>query len=173
MKEWNKEGFSMVEMLIAMAISSIVMISVIALLGYGTHNMNLTQAKVALQDQAKDATNHISSYVTEASNITWDDTGKILTVQKDSIGIDGTVSATENLLYWHKDNGLYFARESEVDPAALTADKNHLLADHVESFTCTPNVNADTGNKLLHIEIKMKDDVSEFTCTKDVYMRNQ
>ncbi|MCH5252313.1 MAG: prepilin-type N-terminal cleavage/methylation domain-containing protein [Lachnospiraceae bacterium] len=180
MKELNKEGFSLVEIIIAIAISSIVMLSVIALLGYGSHNMKLTQAKVALQDQAKDATNHISSYVTEASNIDWDDTDKMLTIERDTIDNESQkesiVGSTEKFFYWYKDKALYFAREAEVsDPAALAAAelKNHLLAENVDDFECTVNENADTGNKMLHILIDMSDDISEFSCTKDVYMRNQ
>ena len=48
----NKEGFSMIELLIAIAISTIVMGCVIALMGYASHSMNMTQARIALQEQA-------------------------------------------------------------------------------------------------------------------------
>ena len=68
---------------------------------------------------------------------------------------------------------IYFANAASVDPTALTADKTHLLAEDVEDIECKITTNDDTKKKLLQVVIKMKDDTSDFTCTKDIYMRNQ
>lgn len=169
----NKEGFSMIELLIAIGISTLVMGCVIALMGYASHSMNMTQARIALQEQAKDVTNHISSYAMEAKEVTWDDTRHLLQVKKENIGVDGEVASTEEFLYWLIGHEIYFANAAAVDPAALTADKTHLLAEDVQDLKCEITTNDDTEKKLLQVVIEMKDDTSEFTCTKDIYMRNQ
>lgn len=176
MQELNKnckEGFSMIELLIAIAISTIVMGCVIGLMGYASDSMNKTQARIALQEQAKDVTNHISSYTMEAREVVWDDVKHILQVKKEKVGIDGAVESTEEYLYWFIGKEIYFANAAAVDPAALTADKSHLLAEDVENFECEVTTDSETKRKLLRIVVYMKDDTSEFTCTKDVYMRNQ
>lgn len=169
----NKEGFSMIELLIAIAISTIVMGCVITLMGYASHSMNMTQARIALQEQAKDVTNHISGYAMEAGEATWDDAKHLLQIKKETIGVDGSVESTEEYLYWFMGHEIYFANAASVDPTALTADKTHLLAEDVEDIECKITTNDDTKKKLLQVVIKMKDDTSDFTCTKDIYMRNQ
>ena len=164
----------MVELMITMAITSIVVGGLIILLSFGARNVKLTQARVALQNQAKDAMNHISTYVMEASDIQWNEATGVLTIVKDKIGLDNSVESTEKFLYWKSGKGIYFARESEVDPAALTAAKEHLLLDDAKEFICEVRENSDTQRKILHIVLKLSDDdVAEFECEKDIFLRNQ
>lgn len=174
MKQLQREGYSLIELLIAMTISVFVLSGVIALIGFGTKNMRLTQAKVALQNQAKDAANHISTYVQEASGVSWNEDDGVLTVVQAEIGSDNQVENEERFFYWQSGDGIYFAGESEVDPDALTADKKHLLLDHVTDFNCEVKVNEDTDRELLHVVMKLADeDVAEFECEKDISLRNQ
>lgn len=178
----------MVELMIAIAVSSTVMLAVIALLGYGSRSLNLTQAKVALQDQAKDAINHISSYCMEASEVEWDTGHKVLTVKKDKIKNEGEaeakVESVDTYLYWFQGEAVYFAsladlaaaegvEPSEFSFSSLTADKKHLLADKVKNFECEITEDEKTKRKILHVQMKMKDEISEFSCEKDIFMRNQ
>lgn len=177
MKKLNHEGFSLVEMIIAIAITSFVMMGVIALLAYSTRSMNDTQARIELQNEAKDAMNHITTYVMEGNKVTWDDAKKALIVKKDTItneGVTGAaVSVSDEFYYWAVDGGLYFANATAIDPTALTADKSHFLADNVEDFVCEVKRNADTKKVVLHVELTLKDDVSQFVNKKDIYLRNQ
>ena len=53
MKQKSKEGFSLVEMLIALAASSIVMLAIMMIMGFCTSTMRRTQQRVDLQEQAK------------------------------------------------------------------------------------------------------------------------
>lgn len=172
-KKVNREGFSLVEMIIAITISAIVMAAIIALLAYASNSMKVTQARVELQEQAKDATNHISTYAMESADVKWNDTTMCLTVIKEKIGSDGNVESTEEFYYWKKGTSIYFAQKGEVDPAALPEDKKFLLAEDIESFECGVSKNADNERKTLHVMMKLKDDVSEFACSKDIYLRNQ
>ncbi|MCH5265665.1 MAG: prepilin-type N-terminal cleavage/methylation domain-containing protein [Lachnospiraceae bacterium] len=175
MKKMNQEGFSLVELVIAMAISAIVMSSVILIIGYASRSMSLTQAKVSLQDQAKDALNHISAYAMEASGGLWTDSTKVLELHNQKIGDDGNIKSVDMYFYWQTDNALYFGdMTSAVSESALsTADKRYLLAENVDGFKCEIKKDDKTGKKILHVEITMRDEMSEFICSKDIYMRNQ
>lgn len=104
MKKLGKEGFSLVEMLIAMAITAILLSGLMLLLTYGANSVNNTQARVSLQDAAKDAVNHISTHVMEGTTVTtYDDVdgshhGGIL-IQNSTVEDDGTESS-DWYLYW-------------------------------------------------------------------------
>ncbi len=190
MKRRKREGYSLVELLIAMAISAFVLVGLLALLSYGTHNMRITHALVALQDKAKDATNHISTYTMEASDLEWDEDQEILIVtkkavvqEKDSTG-NYPEPKVEKCYYWKDTNAdgvgaIYFAkRDKVVDPVdstkvKLQAKKDFLLADDIQDFQCKIKKDKDTGKKVLHMEFKLKNDYAEFECKKDIYMRNQ
>lgn len=172
-----------------MAISSIVLACLLVLLGYGAHNMRISQALVALQNQAKDATNHISTYVMEASDIEWDEHKRILTVTKKSVPQelklqpDGSWKypqpVEEKCYYWKGTDAIYFAkRDKVVDPADntkvnLTEEQRFLLTDNMQDFDCKIKEDKNTGKKVLHLEMKFSNSITEFTCKKDVYMRNQ
>lgn len=200
MKKVEREGYSLVELLIAMTISVFVLAGLLALIGYGTNNMRLTQSLVALQNKAKDATNHISTYAMEASEVEWDEekdaVKKILKITKKTISqeVDSEGNYPEDpktYYYWkvHDSSAdpdsvgeIYFAREDkvtvsgvEVTPKSGYKMVDFLLVDDIKDFQCEVRENKDTGKKSLHIELKLKNksDDSEFECKKDVYMRNQ
>ena len=165
----------MVELLIASAISAVVLGGLITLLAFGTKNMNRTQTRVALQNQAKDAISHMSTYVREADDTTWDDTKKVLTVTKNKIKEDNTTEETEKYFYWRFGEGVYFGKQSAgVDPnGTLPSDKEHLLVDMITDFQCNVQEDGETGKKIVHLSMKLEDDSAKFECDKDVSMRNQ
>ena len=151
------------ELIIAMGISAIVLASLLALLGYGAHNMRVSQALVALQNQAKDATNHISTYTMEASDVEWDGNKKVLTVTKKSVPQqlelqpDGTkkypAPVGEKCYYWKGTDAIYFAkRDKVVDPSDntkvnLTEGQQFLLAEDMQDFDCKIKEEKKTGKK--------------------------
>ena len=54
MKGKVRAGYSLIELMIAMAISAIVLTAIIGLIGFATRNMRITQTSVDLQNQAKE-----------------------------------------------------------------------------------------------------------------------
>ncbi len=191
MKKSRRSGYSLVELMIAMGISTIVLACLIALLGYGAHNMRISQALVALQNQAKDATNHISTYVMEASDVEWDEHKKVLSVTKKSVPQqlelqpDGTkkypAPVIKKWYYWKGTEAIYFADREDVlvtDEAGnktvnLTGGQQFLLAEDMQDFDCKIKEDKKTGKKVLHLEMKLSNSTTDFTCKKDIYMRNQ
>jgi hypothetical protein len=110
----------------------------------------------------------------EASDVSWDASSSVLTLVQNKIGADDKVESAETFYYWKSDEGVYFARESDGDPASIGADKKHLLVDHVKNFSCETKVNDDTGKRLLHVQLDLEDgDIAEFSAEKDISLRNQ
>lgn len=186
----RREGYSIVELLIAMGLTAIVLAGLLALLGYGTRNMRITQSLVALQNQAKDATNHISAYAMEASDIKWDEDKEVLEVVRKTVPqeLDATGNYPEPIVetcyYWRGTDadgvgGIYFAKKDKVvdvtdaSKVNLVAKQEFLLVDDIQEFRCEVKENKDTGKKVLHIELQLKNDETEFECKKDIYMRNR
>ncbi len=191
MKNRKKEGFSLVELIIAMAITAIVMLALVAIMGYCTRSMRMTSARVALQDQAKDAVNHISAYVLEGNtDIAIDNTNKVLLVKKKNYSNSDAeikVDSVDAYIYWVTDGSMFFAKATDMDSSydpmdetstfdlsTLSNDRTHLLIDDVEDFQCELKKEVDSAKKKkLHVVLNMKDNVSEFKMEKDIVMRNQ
>lgn len=199
MEKMKKEGFSLVEMLIAISITSVVMLTMIGLLGYGANSMKVTQAKVALQEQAKDSLNHMAVYVQESTDAAWDDTTHtdcdVLVLMRKGIKNDGNEQAQEVVrcedvyYYWYMPatKTVYFAsrktllqEQGAADPeydmtsvVTVTNDKKHMLVEKVQDMEAEIVENADTKNKTVSISMKLKDDISEYNCKREMNMRNQ
>ncbi len=175
MKGKVRAGYSLIELMIAMAISVIVLTAIIGLIGFATRNMRITQTSVDLQNQAKETLNHMTTYVMEGSRVEWDDNKKQLTITKDKIGADHKTESSLASYYWQDGNAVYFAKDTETKKAVLASDKKHLLLDHVKDFTCEKKEDKEKKQKdILHILLQLKnEDMAEFTCDKEVVMRNQ
>ena len=78
----NNKGFSLVELLLAVAVSTIVFGAITALIMFASNSSRQTNAKITLQNEAKDAVNHMESYVIEAQSAFWDDTKNALVLVK-------------------------------------------------------------------------------------------
>ena len=188
MKQKSKEGFSLVEMLIALAASSIVMLSIMMIMGFCTSTMRRTQQRVDLQEQAKDAMNHISAYTMEADSAVWSDSAKLLTIVKKTVQNVGTaerkVSATDTYFYWEKDGSIYFAskydlakeagQESDVEhfTPSFAADKRHLMAENISSLKCEKkSVTSSSHTNRISVELEMKKDDVSYKCQRDISLR--
>lgn len=116
----NNKGFSLVELMLAIVISTIVFGVVTALIAFSSRSMRDTEARIELQNQAKDAMNHMESYALESERAYWDDSQKLLilfTDEKEAKTMikgleDGTKTlsdikdmTSDSYAYWFKDVG--------------------------------------------------------------------
>ena len=186
----NDKGFSLVEVLLAVLISTIVFGSVTTLIIYASNNVRLTNSRVSLQDQAKDAMNHLESYCLEAEGASWDDTEKRLllytneehaeSVSKGAIREDEIYALdSDTYVYWFKGDKVYFGKcsstksEALIDPFALPEDNMYLLADYVEDFEAKIVKNKKSSKYTIELSMKFDNEISEYDCSKRVYCRNQ
>lgn len=80
----NNKGFSLVEVSIAVAVSTIVFGVITALIVFASNSSRQTNARITLQNEAKDAVNHMEAYIIEAQSVVWDSTSDALVLVKDS-----------------------------------------------------------------------------------------
>ncbi len=192
MGKMNKDGYSLIEMVISVAVSVVVMMGLVTIMSYVSRSMSVTEAKVSLQDEAKDAMNHLSSYAAEASSFQFNviDGKQVLALTKKTVetktavpvsGTGATVDTkTETCFYWRDGGKLYFASYGEpgVAMVSLPSDQEHILAEDVVDFQCSSKVDETDESrilkkKVLHVELKMKSTNAEVSSSDDVYLRNQ
>lgn len=187
-----RNGYSLVELLIAVAISTVVLLGLLAILGYGLRSMGRTQAKVELQNEAKDVMNHITSYAMESSvKLEWRDSSKSLLIVNKKYNLDDSedTASETRYVYWQSGNELYFAGVN--DPTAVSPDpdkitdaepyptadpgndyEKFLLAENVTDFECKivkPNEGSEKCE--LEVTLKMDNGTAEYESTKTVYLR--
>lgn len=116
----NNKGFSLVELMLAIVISTIVFGAVTALMTFSSRSMRDTEARIEVQNQAKDAMNHMESYALESERAYWDDSEKLLILfmnEKEAKQMikgleDGSKTladikdmTSDSYAYWFKDTG--------------------------------------------------------------------
>ncbi|HAK57477.1 MAG TPA: hypothetical protein DCP06_00705 [Lachnospiraceae bacterium] len=125
-KSSAKAGFSLIEMIIAIAIVGIVMSSVILLISYSTNSMRRTSNSVELQNQVKDGVQHMTTHLQEGSDAYWDDVKKALIVAKRIKANDGSTVGLDVDHYWRR----------EETPLSGTDDRGLVFIKDVKSFEC-------------------------------------
>lgn len=197
----NNKGFSLVEVLVAVAVSTIVFGAITALIVFASNSSRQTNARVALQNEAKDAVNHMEAYIIEAQSATWDSTANALVLIKDSedakevetgnhtldtVGPKVKVfnTAKKTFTYWYDKTAkkLFFGecrttasdQTNTVDlTSSLPTDDMYLLADNVEDFSLSIEKNKVSDKYTVNFHVQFKDNISEYSLDKCVYLRNQ
>ncbi len=112
----NNKGFSLVELLIAIAVSTIVLGAVTAMIVYSSNSLRDTNARVEVQNQAKDAMNHIEGFCMEAVYPHWDEDNNALllfTDKKEAKAIISGSVSMENISTLTSDTYIYWFNETE------------------------------------------------------------
>ena len=166
----NNKGFSLVELLLAVVISTVVFGAITALIAFSSRSMRDTNARVELQNQAKDALNHIESYSLEAERAYWDQLNRILILFydekegsqmiKDLENGDKTLDdikdmRSDSYVYWFKNNdgiadigGDYSVYFGKCSPASTPAPTPGPAPTLIPGAIPTP---APPGLSLIHI----------------------
>lgn len=173
----NNKGFSLVELMLAVVVSTIVFGAITALIAFSSRSMRDTEARIEVQNQAKDALNHMESYGLEAERAYWDDSNNLLILFYDEKQakemISGLEDHTKNLsdikdmdsdsyAYWYDNECVYFGKCSSKSesPAATPAPS----ATPIPGATPTPAPTADPTVQLV--------DVSQLSLISDSTLRN-
>lgn len=168
----NNEGFTLIELMLAILISLIVGATLVMLMSYSSNNMAKTQSKVSIQEEAKDVMNHMTTVGMEGSYATCSSIGA--TIPKLIIKNDSTSDPErKEVVYWQIKEKLYYSPTKDVDVDALTADDMHLLGEQVDSFEPKIDKNKQTGKQIVNVVLKMKNKDTSFNTSYLVYLRNQ
>lgn len=164
------KGMTLVELIIAFAISSVVILMVMTLLNTVLHGFTRTSDDVNLQMEAQTVLNQISNLAIQAVEI------KPLE-DEDSDGeesrylIDGYGETDHVIVYAQNDHKLYLVTLSEGETAETTGYtvKENLLAEYVEGFEMMISDNS----RYVDIKLQLKINGSEIhSVTKKIALRN-
>ncbi len=196
----NNKGFTLVELLLAVAISTIVFGSITSLMIYASKSSKLTNEKVMLQEEVKDAMNHIESYCMEAeaaSHLTVGGSEVLVLFQRRAdleqvsssvsggavdvskvkdIGSAGSGENSYAYAYWWNGSNIYFGKcshDGDIDLTALPAENEYLLASNVAGFTCEVNQNPKSKKYSVDIGIDGEINASKYSSNRTIYIRNQ
>lgn len=143
----NNKGLSLVEMIIAVAIISIVLTTVVAFMVTGTKLFNRSNNEIELQEQAQLAVNNIENRIIDAqlgAAFKVDGSYHILTIMNETdkeyvFWIDDTDSNVDN-----RKKIFYDTSATNVTKAKADLDLSEVLAKNVQSFEVT--LKTVTGN---------------------------
>ena len=134
----TREGFSLVEMIIAIAIVGIVMSGVLLLISYSTNNMRRTNNMVQVQNETKDAMLHITTYLQESTDAYYDKDKKALIVVNETREGNGTVKELDVAHYWLRPIPAAAEGEPEATPEAENTPL--VFLKNVTQFECCEGV---------------------------------
>ncbi len=171
-----EKGFSLVELLLTIALSAIVLSIIVTLMGYSSNSMRRTKEEVKLQTEAKDIVRHISGTAMEASDAEWPAAGVPMLIIRNDKAID---DERKEMVYWQKGNKIYFASKKTVSPTAAIAynalpeDDSYLLGEQIVLFQGSVEENPANKKKMILADIEMENGDAEFICNERIYIRNQ
>lgn len=196
----NDKGFTLVEVLLAVAVSTIVFGALTAMIIFASRSTKLTNERITIQEEVRDAMNHIQGYCMEAETAAWQDislpggasTKALIVFQyRDDVKAvtaavsDGAITVkpdqVETLtsyayVYWYTGGRLYFGKCSDGGDIKLTdlkQENRYLLADHITDFTCDVHKNKTSGKYTIDIKVDGQINNSQYSSNETVYLRNQ
>ncbi len=128
----NNKGFSMVELIVSIAIFGLVSIGIVGFMMTGTNLFSSINTYVDLQYETQTAMVQIQEYVIDCNYaVKWDEANNTLTITNEEEGMDAlnnsiTVYKTHIFVFNEEDNTLYYG----TDPASVNA----IMARYVEDF---------------------------------------
>ncbi len=129
----NNKGLSLVELLVALAVSLIVISAVVALIGNGVNSSRKQVNQAQVQEEANITMNNISDSVMEASDLKISTSG---TGDKNTIllRVDSSTGEYKEYVFNESKHELYInTQATEADPND-SAVQNNLLCSNVTSF---------------------------------------
>lgn len=192
----NHKGFTLVELIIAVAILSIVTLAVCGFIMVGSRSYTSANTDVMLQQEAQLALNQISDVIIDTTDsINYggksDDASEMEMVLKDSefsekptekclVVVNKKASNNDNPSYWFSWNKaeevIYFntsddvVDESNPEPHFVDADKA-VLAQHVKEFHV--DISQFEQNRVVKVSMTFANGGREYTTSNNITVRNR
>lgn len=193
-RKLNNKGFSLVEILVALAIASIVATLIMSLITSGTGFYNKQSNSIDLQNELQETSNKVSDALMEATQLEITDDGSILVIKTGDFSDDDS-KVKPKCIVWVKpygdNNGSLYVMDTEVPASFDDAVEGYCMSKYVEDFSikiddsCLKldeegNVQIDAlGNKIysqpvmFNISIKVSNNNEEKHDSKTITLRNK
>lgn len=184
----SNSGFTLVEVVVVMAIMGILGLAVAGFIGSGTKQYKYASKEVDLQYEAQLAMNQIGDLLIDAQkSVKFESSASSpAAVQVASAGEEAVASTTgndrtlvitdEDCIYnviFKSDDGKLYLRKDSVDSAGNVTNKGDesLMADYVAGFDAEVS---DTGNRnSIRLIVDFKSGDKKYTATQNFTMRNK
>lgn len=161
----NNKGFSLVEVLVAMAISSMILLGVGLFINAGSRSYRATSTQAILQNETQDILNYLNKLTLSASDAGWSNS-VLYVLQPDSIN---TINSTPPDYFIHcikHDNKCLYYKKIKVDNADFGLDKLNDIKSDVDA-------NIVNEDNLISNQVSYFDARIERLCKSGTIMKDQ
>lgn len=186
----DNRGFTLVELIISMAVMTIVAGTISLLMIQGSKSYSNAKSELDLQMESQTVMAQLNTMIMEANMVNYDSTNHVLTLYQietlpataGSVSIPKQVNDIKFIqfknnklyLYEHDHDQLKPASGGSVDCAGCgkyTADG--LLADYIEDFYVTPEGDLPADNTAVTVHLKMKSGIQSYDAEAITKIRNK
>lgn len=201
MKKDNR-GFTLVELLVALLVCSLVVLAAAGFLSVSVNNFNSTNTEISLQTESQIALNLVENLLIQSTSCEYvpefaydaDEEGNALECELIKIGmVDGSNTYLYLVIRNPETNQLLLKKLTAAVTAtpnyenvigdlgttvktevknAIEASRPALLADYVQSITVSPNRLTTDTNDILRVNISLEKNNKTYTSSTNVSMRN-
>ncbi len=193
----NNKGFTMVELVVSIAIFAILSIGITNFMVTGTNLFASVNTYVDLQYESQTAMAQLQEYVIDSNySVNWDDTADTLTIVNhiDGYGSDGipgtgddTITVVTHVFRLNvaDEELLYGTATHDVADATPTIDPQAIMARHVTGFDVTRGAietvtaeESETGVEYnvfdnITFTLTLENHGREYETTQDLFLRNK
>ena len=162
----RNKGYTLLELMLAIAISSIVITSVVALMGSVSRSYKVTNEKVFLQMEAQTILNQLNQMIMESTNVVCSDIDGDSDNDLKIYNNDKEYTITINFDSVAKK--LLFTKVNKVPK--MGAPTNELFGQYVTEFVVNPSANAGDS---FTIELTLEQGDNTYSIENQVKIRNK
>ncbi|MBU5334239.1 prepilin-type N-terminal cleavage/methylation domain-containing protein [Anaerocolumna aminovalerica] len=160
-REKDNRGFTFIELLTAVSILAIVMVSLAFIMSYSSGNYRNLNDEVILQTEGQIIINQINDLIIEGYNVKFSPSGELTIYQED---------VTYVILFDTIKHQLDFKK---FTPEGIQIGNKELLGKYVEEFQVV-DTGADDSNKQIKVSLSLKKEKSTFQLKDQVItLRNK
>lgn len=161
----NQKGFSLIELIVAIAILTIVGAAVVGFCMSGTNSYKTVSTEVDLQYEAQLAVNQLSDLLIDANHgVGFDSANQTLYIYNDSVAYAIVFESANQQLMLKKYN---------VTTDSVTLESSNLMAEYVTAFSAVIPTEDKSSRQMVNLTITFKKDDKSYLGEKNVTLRNK